>query len=296
MHMLTLQKRGSEVRKAAEICHGYLDDSGYFSEDSKFSQTFGSHLNYHLYDSDYDSFTWPENGSAFINDAASLRSSGRDKVISKTRSKQNLVVVLAIEVDCLTTSFDELKSCFPLQLHPTADTGEASSGSVQLVQESLLKNIDKRFGGRMKLEGGPKGPYFRAFTRRVMIQCSQDEDNIGDVVHEALQKAHNTQTERLMHDAERETTEGRSNSADEFLISEEDLLGPIPNTSTFQSDAWNELQSMIGLEAVKSSIRSFLNASFLNYHRELQEQNPLQVGLSRLFIGPPGTGKPISFQ
>ena len=54
---------------------------------------------------------------------------------------------------------------------------------------------------------------------------------------------------------------------------------------------WDELQGMIGLDTVKLSIRSLIDGLLLNYCRELNEQEPLQISLSRLFLGPPGTGK-----
>ena len=54
---------------------------------------------------------------------------------------------------------------------------------------------------------------------------------------------------------------------------------------------WGELQAMIGLEAVKRSIKTLFDGLLLNYYRELHGKDPLQVGLSRIFLGPPGTGK-----
>jgi hypothetical protein len=48
---------------------------------------------------------------------------------------------------------------------------------------------------------------------------------------------------------------------------------------------------MIGLNSVKESVRNFFDIIDTNYHRELQEKEPLQMSLNRVFLGSPGTGK-----
>jgi len=48
---------------------------------------------------------------------------------------------------------------------------------------------------------------------------------------------------------------------------------------------------MIGLDSVKESVRNFFDLVNTNYHRELQEEEPLQMSLNRVFFGSPGTGK-----
>lgn len=48
---------------------------------------------------------------------------------------------------------------------------------------------------------------------------------------------------------------------------------------------------MVGLEGVKASVESFLYGLLVDFHRDMQGQKPLRSGLSKLFIGPPGTGK-----
>ncbi|KAI9685247.1 MAG: hypothetical protein M1822_004620 [Bathelium mastoideum] len=289
MNIIILQKQGSENLRAAEIYHKYLDDSGYFPAESEFLQVSGNSD-----DPSSDSYfvcsTWPESGTVFVDNAGELNRWDRDKTTSKTKICQNVVVVLAIEADRLTTSFNELKSLFPLQLDLTAGTNESGGDRVQLAQEMLLKHVEKEFSGRMKLEGGPDGPYVRAFVRKVMDQCNRSKD-FDDVVYAALQKVYMRQIERLRHRAETRLRDETSNPPDELLISKEDIFGPPPDVDTLQGDAWNELQNMIGLDAAKSSLKSFLNGSLHNYYRQLQGQDPLQIGLSRLFIGPPGTGK-----
>lgn len=52
-----------------------------------------------------------------------------------------------------------------------------------------------------------------------------------------------------------------------------------------------KLQSLIGLEAVKESIRTQLRRISTNYQRELQGKKPVETSLNRVFFGGPGTGK-----
>ena len=52
-----------------------------------------------------------------------------------------------------------------------------------------------------------------------------------------------------------------------------------------------ELQRMIELESVKEAVRNFFELVKTNYHRELEEKEPLQMSLNRVFLGSLGTGK-----
>ncbi|CAM9145812.1 unnamed protein product, partial [Ectocarpus fasciculatus] len=55
--------------------------------------------------------------------------------------------------------------------------------------------------------------------------------------------------------------------------------------------AMNDLEDMVGLDAVKREIRSLVNLAAVNYERELNGSIPYEVSLNRLFLGNPGTGK-----
>ena len=48
---------------------------------------------------------------------------------------------------------------------------------------------------------------------------------------------------------------------------------------------------MTGLGNVKASLKSLVDLIQTNYHRELDEKEPVQMSLNRVFIGNPGTGK-----
>lgn len=48
---------------------------------------------------------------------------------------------------------------------------------------------------------------------------------------------------------------------------------------------------MIGLEKVKESVKVLMKRIATNYLRELNELQPIELGLNRVFLGGPGTGK-----
>ena len=291
MSMIILRREGSDNLEAAKIYHRYLENSGYFSAKPQFSEMPASKDSC-LDDSSFDEpFPWSESGAVFIDNAGELSFLGRDRIISHMIANQNLVVILAMESDQLTDLFDNLKTRFSWQIHSPIDKNEVASARVRFALDFILKSIEKDFKGRMKLEGGPQGA-IQVLARRVTKQCGLSREKIKDVAHAELNKVYNRQNERLMKYAERDTAEERSERVDELLISTEDILGPIPNIDVLQGGAWKELQSMVGLEAVKLSVKSFLNGLIHDHYRELKGQESLQVGLSRLFLGPPGTGKP----
>ena len=58
-----------------------------------------------------------------------------------------------------------------------------------------------------------------------------------------------------------------------------------------KSKAWEDLQELTGLTAVKASVRTMIDRIETNYKRELEEKAPIEVSLNRCFVGSPGTGK-----
>ncbi len=75
-------------------------------------------------------------------------------------------------------------------------------------------------------------------------------------------------------------------------IARDDILGPKPSVDFEQTcAAFKELNSMIGLRAVKDSISSMVELVRKNMQLEEEEQEPRRVALNRLFLGNPGTGK-----
>lgn len=149
----------------------------------------------------------------------------------------------------------------------------------------LHDNIRKEYSGRMKVEGGLDGFYMRVVVRRL----SQARKNRGfgnaRAVENLLARISSRQTSRI----ERERLEGKS--PDPLLLTKEDLIGPEPESAAGKSQAWVDLQKLIGLETVKNCVQSMLRMTQLNYRRELVELKPLQLSLNQVFVGAPGTGK-----
>ncbi|KAI0886870.1 ATPases of the AAA+ class [Annulohypoxylon maeteangense] len=75
------------------------------------------------------------------------------------------------------------------------------------------------------------------------------------------------------------------------VLTQEDLLGPPPSRALEDHPAWKKLNSMIGLESVKTAVKSLILQLHWNYNRELAEQLPVKISLNRVFLGNPGTGK-----
>ncbi|RBR06227.1 uncharacterized protein FIESC28_11137 [Fusarium coffeatum] len=74
------------------------------------------------------------------------------------------------------------------------------------------------------------------------------------------------------------------------LLTRDDIIGPPPG-QVFESQAWRQLQNLVGLDEVKSSVRTLIESLDLNYKRECEGDSVIQLPLNRVFVGQPGTGK-----
>jgi replication-associated recombination protein RarA len=143
----------------------------------------------------------------------------------------------------------------------------------------------KKYNGRMKVEDEVDGIYTKIVIRR--LASGRDRPGFGNA--RSLQLVFQKVTERQ---AIRVTKERRAgNRVDDFFLSKEDLIGPDPSQAILKSKAWTELQCMIGLDAVKKSVKQMVDMLSVNYKRELEDKKPLDVPLNRVFLGSPGTGK-----
>ncbi|KAJ5951021.1 uncharacterized protein N7479_009434 [Penicillium vulpinum] len=105
----------------------------------------------------------------------------------------------------------------------------------------------------------------------------------------ALNDAWTTVLRRHRERIYQETRQGKHQ--DSLLITKDDLIGPDPTVAHRQSAAWTNLEAMVGLEAVKSSVHSLFCRVVQNYRRSQQGKKPIQAPLNQVFLGPPGTGK-----
>ena len=149
----------------------------------------------------------------------------------------------------------------------------------------LQQIIDKKYNGRMSIKDGRDGLYMRIVVRR--IGRGRGRPGFGNA--RALQTTYSRISERL---AERLSHERRDGLCpDDFHLSKEDLIGPDPSKTILKSVVWERLQELIGLQAVKESIKVMIDRISLNYRRELDEKELVEVSLNRVFLGSPGTGK-----
>ncbi|PKS09397.1 hypothetical protein jhhlp_004012 [Lomentospora prolificans] len=155
--------------------------------------------------------------------------------------------------------------------------------------DELLKilklKINNKFGGRMRAEEGLDGLFCRIVSRRIGHGRGRDGFGNAREVENALSRICNRQADRLRK-------QRRSGKApDDLLLTKEDLIGPEPGNALANSKAWKKLNSLIGLQSVKDSVKSLLDTAQSNYHRELKEEPPIDYSLNKVFLGSPGTGK-----
>ncbi len=149
----------------------------------------------------------------------------------------------------------------------------------------LEKALHKKYAGRLKVEDGVRGLYGRIAIRR--LGRGRGKEGFGNA--RALE---NTLSKITVRQAERVQRERRAgHRPDDLLFLKEDLIGPNPSEAIIHSESWTKLQELTGLAKVKESIRVLYDTIQLNYQRELQEQEPMQSPLNRVFLGSPGTGK-----
>ena len=149
----------------------------------------------------------------------------------------------------------------------------------------LEQQIEKKWNGRMKVEDGTQGLYCRIVTKR--LGRGRGREGFGNArdLRLVFSKITERQAERLSKDRR------KWRSPDDFLLKKEDLIGPDPSTALPKCVAWKELRKLTGLGSVKQSLENLMSFITLNYKRELQELEPAEVTLNRVFLGNPGTGK-----
>lgn len=153
------------------------------------------------------------------------------------------------------------------------------------LQEMLCRLVVTRYNGRAEVEAGSDGLYARILINR--LGRRRGKKGYGNA--RALENAWGAVTERQASRIQRERAKGTQ--PNDLYFAKEDLIGPEPSRAIEESAAWKELNSMIGLEAVKRAIRVLVDRIALNYHRELDEKPLIEVSFNRIFLGSPGTGK-----
>ncbi|KAF2675216.1 P-loop containing nucleoside triphosphate hydrolase protein [Microthyrium microscopicum] len=157
---------------------------------------------------------------------------------------------------------------------------------ISIILDQIKLTLAKDYKNPWTIEGGVDGEYIRLVAERILRLKETNNRSMDENVRSALKPVFGRQIQRLLkHD------EGDESVPDPLYISRGDIIGFEPDISKIKSKAWDELQEMVGMEEVKASLKSFCNGLLVNFHRELHGKRPLKTGLSRVFIGPPGTGK-----
>ncbi|KJK78565.1 hypothetical protein H634G_06263 [Metarhizium anisopliae BRIP 53293] len=149
----------------------------------------------------------------------------------------------------------------------------------------LQRQVDRKYKGRMAIEDGPDGLYFRIAARRIGRGRGKEGFGNARAVENALAQIEKRQSTRLR--------QARRSGAkpDDHLLTKEDIIGPEPSATLVNCKAWQRLNEMIGLAEVKQEVRILLDSLATNYQRELEEEPLMSFSLNRVFIGSPGTGK-----
>ncbi|GJN72493.1 hypothetical protein PLICBS_006566 [Purpureocillium lilacinum] len=147
------------------------------------------------------------------------------------------------------------------------------------------KTIHQRFGGRMTCEDGHRGLYCRIVARRIGYGRGRDGFGNARAVENIVDIVHKRQGSRLR----RERSSGEH--PNDFIFTKEDLIGPAPNEVLANCKAWEKLQGLLGLQAVKEAVQSLMDSIRENHQRELEEKPRIDFSLNKVFVGSPGTGK-----
>ncbi|KAK1691445.1 P-loop containing nucleoside triphosphate hydrolase protein [Colletotrichum godetiae] len=180
----------------------------------------------------------------------------------------------------------------------------------------VVRMIQKR---GMLIEGGPENRSLHALVRRVARKRKSASFSNVHHLEKELNNACRRQALRLQREHvqwfqqgltqasrteflpgertqnERETDEKcnvtEATDDQKRLFTSSDLLGPDPKDLRDDNKSWKKLEGLIGLEKVKREFGDIIDFAQTNYRRELQGMKPLEIGLNRLFLGPPGVGK-----
>ncbi|KAF9517370.1 hypothetical protein BS47DRAFT_1371407 [Hydnum rufescens UP504] len=154
---------------------------------------------------------------------------------------------------------------------------EHNPGLQSRILTMLEALVEKRYSGQMKIEDGVRGLYARIAVRR--LGRGRGREGFGNA--RALQNMFARIGQRQAQRLKKERKEGRI--SDDFMIQKEDFIGPDPSQVLPKCAAWERLQKLIGLDSVKEAVRNFFDLVDTNYHRELQEKEPLAMSLNRLY-------------
>ncbi|CAG8220868.1 unnamed protein product [Penicillium olsonii] len=228
-------------------------------------------------------------GVIFIDEAYQLvsgNSSGErvlDFLLAEVESQTGKIVFILAGYDRPMETFfshnQGLPSRFPHQLK-FEDFDDTE------LMEIMQSWIEKTYKKQMKVDGGLGGLYCRIVARRIGRGRGREGFANARAVENAMSKVAERQSERLSQQRRQ-----KGSQVDDFFLERHDLIGPDPSRALKTSKAWERLQAMIGLSAVKKTVEALMDTMSYNFQRELDEQPLLEYSLNQVFLGNPGTGK-----
>lgn len=154
---------------------------------------------------------------------------------------------------------------------------------LRILQKSLLD----KYAGAMMVEEGMDGRLLRIAARKV--GRGRGREGFGNA--RAIQNAVSAITERQADRIRKEKRKNPKVAPNDFYLTRDDIIGPEPSKAVLSSNAWKELQRMIGLNSVKKAVKTMVDLLQTNYKRELEEKSIVEYSLNKVFTGSPGTGK-----
>jgi hypothetical protein len=228
-----------------------------------------------------------DGGTIFVDDAFQLTTDGRGKqvldfILAEMENNVGKIVWIVAGYNREMERFFEHNPGLQSQVPYTLQFKDYEDNELLSM---LMGLVEKRFGGKMKVEGGIYGLYARIAIRRLGRGRGQNGFGNARALRNLFDKIRGRQAKRLSEERR------AGNRPDAFLLLKQDLIGADPSSVMVKSKAWQTLQSMIGLDQVKTSVQNLIDMIILNYQRELKELKPDAVSLNRVFLGSPGTGK-----
>lgn len=226
-------------------------------------------------------------GAIFIDEAYQLtsESSGKqvlDFLLAEMENRVGTLIFVLAGYNKEMEKFFEHNPGLPSRVPYRLQFADYTDAELMTMLEDFVL---KRYQGKMNIEDGIRGLYCRIAVRR--LGRGRGVPGFGNA--RALQNMFARVCERQAERVEKARRAGAA--ANDFFMTKEDLIGPDPSQVIPNNAAWKELQELIGLESVKQAVRNFFALVETNYHRELEEKEPLQMSLNRVFLGSPGTGK-----
>ena len=235
-------------------------------------------------------------GLLFIDEAYQLNPktslNGRavlDRLLTEMENKIGKLVVAfagyAKDMEELIAHNEGLPRRFPYQI--TFD--DYSDDELLDIADSVWESKSKQAKRPYQLEDRSKGKYMTVAIRRLGKGRGRTGFGNAGAVQNLVDRILTNQATRL----EAEARSGTLTNL--FEITKADMIGPPPGDVLQKSEAWKELDGMVGLACVKDAVKSLAGLLESNYQLELAGKPTRDVALNRLFLGNPGTGQYQSY-